>query len=97
MNAQSDMFPAKVVNWEVVRNIANSLTNQLYLGQGADIAQAHMSFFSQGPQREFTLEPGHEGNWRDAGDMGGWKAFDEVGDHAHVVIERVLGVQTALE
>ncbi len=71
-------FPAKVVRWEVVRNIANSLTNQLvYLGDGVDVAQAHMSHFNQGPRREFTLEEGRQSKWRQAGDMGGWNAFDE--------------------
>ena len=77
MNTQSNMFSAKTVNWGVVRNIANSLTNQLYMGEGADIVQAHVSSFRQGPEREYTLEPEHKGNWRDAGKMGGWMAFDE--------------------
>ncbi len=43
-----------------------------------DIRQAHMSEFHQGPVREFLLEDGRKGHWRDAGwDNQGWHAFDE--------------------
>jgi len=71
-------FSPKVVSWEVVRNIANSLTNGLYPGEGVDINQAHMSSFDDGPMREFTLEEGRGGDWRDADwDGQGWYALDE--------------------
>ncbi len=72
-------FQTKIVSWEVVRNIANSLTNQLlYLGKEVDIEQAHMSDFFQGPVRKFVLEEGKTGNWRSAEwDGQGWHAFDE--------------------
>lgn len=65
----------KLVSWETVRNIANSMTNQLYLGGAdVDISQAHMSTDSFGG-RDWTLEPGREGNFR-CGGMGWW-AFEE--------------------
>lgn len=82
MNAEQvvdqDVFAPKVVNWETVRDIANRLTNQLLcVGEGVDLAQVHMSNFNQGPRRQFTLEEGRQGHWRQAGNMGGWWAFDE--------------------
>jgi len=62
----------KEVRWEVVRNIANRMTNQLYLGgPEVDIEQAHMSTDSYGG-RNWTLEEGRQGDWRN-----GWWAFDE--------------------
>ncbi len=65
----------KLVSWEIVRNIANSMTNQLYLGgPEVDINQAHMSTSSFGV-REWTLEPGRTGTFRYGGM--GWWAFDE--------------------
>lgn len=66
----------KIVDWTVVRNIANNLTNQLDTGDGVDVTQAHMSFFGQGPIREYTLAPGKKGEWRSVGgSKDGWRAF----------------------
>ncbi len=70
-------LPSKTVSWEVVRNIANALTNQLYLGQGVDLSQAHLSSFFDGPKREFILEDGHRGDWRVCQGENGWHAFHE--------------------
>lgn len=71
-------LPAKVVGWEVVRNIANNLTNQLYLGEGVKIKEAHISSgWSQGPGREWKLEPSHTGCYRPASKNAGWLAFQE--------------------
>lgn len=66
----------KEVDWEVVRNIANVMTNQLYLGDGVDIEQAHMATNSIGG-RDWTLEPGRTGTFRPSWGGDGWWAFDE--------------------
>jgi hypothetical protein len=71
-------LPGVSVSWEVIRDIANSLCNQLDLAGDVDMSQAHMSSFNGGPLREFTCEQGRNGFWRDANwDGGGWDAFDE--------------------
>ena len=73
-------FPSKSVNWEVVRNVANRLTNQLlYLAiGGVNVKQAHISagWAPNGVIRKFELAEGKTGIWRDGGD-GGWWAFEE--------------------
>ncbi len=71
-----------IVSWEVVRNIANRLTNQLVQlgGTSVDINRAHLSCFSSGPERDFTLEEGCKGRWVQADGMeknNGWMSFDE--------------------
>ncbi|PIR97186.1 MAG: hypothetical protein COT91_02735 [Candidatus Doudnabacteria bacterium CG10_big_fil_rev_8_21_14_0_10_41_10] len=71
-------LPAKQVSWETVRNIANRLTNSLDIAEGeVYLDQAHMSSFTGGPTREFTLEPERTGSWIPVEGMGGWDAFDE--------------------
>ena len=71
-------LPAKEVNWEVVRNIANQLTNQLLdLAEGVNLDQAHISDFGGGARRHVQRTFGHSPAWRDAGTMGGWEAFNE--------------------
>jgi hypothetical protein len=68
----------KFVSWDVVRNIANRLTNQLYMGDGVDISEAHMSCFTQGPSRNWKLEESRTGNFRSSeGSLDGWMAFCE--------------------
>lgn len=73
-------FQSKSVNWEVVRNIANCLTNQLvhlFVGE-VNVQQAHMSagWAPNGVVRKYELAEGKTGTWRDGGD-GGWWAFEE--------------------
>jgi hypothetical protein len=71
-------LPGMLVCWATVREIANELCKQLELAENVDPSQAHTSCFNGGPRREFTLEPGRKGIWRDANwDGCGWYAFNE--------------------
>ena len=71
-------FPPKIVSWETVRNIANQLTNQLLdCCPEANLGHAHLSSFSNGPRRQFMLEPDKHARWLAADGHNGWHAFEE--------------------
>jgi len=59
---ESNMFAKKKVTWEVVRNIANNLTNGLDGHPDLDPEKAHLSWFSGGPQREVVFTESGEEN-----------------------------------
>lgn len=68
----------KNVTWEMVRNLSNRLTNQLYLGLGVDASQAHMSDFPGGPVREFfSLRNEYRKCTCNPDCQEGWFAFNE--------------------
>lgn len=70
----------KWVGWEAIRNVANSLTNQLLDvgGEAVDINKAHISqCFAQGALRRVTLEQDYRGGWVEGFDGGGWLAVTE--------------------